>query len=371
MASKLQERLAGKTANIERPPSGAIAESQESARMVTMPATLGAFRIEAQRYQSIIDDLNARLEKSQQDQALVADLQSQLKQAIESLAIAKLNFDSAEHGVKKLPLNLIDDSPYQPRMVYDQEEIDNLGHMMVAAGQEDKIVVRPKPNGRYELIKGHRRTRAARSLGWEEIDAEILIKDDSSAKLSAMISNEGQVGLTDYERGKLYHVAMADGYAKNQTELAHLFGTTQGHISLRMSMLKLPDSYVAMLERNPAMFGAKCAGIIAQLLKEYPGEAKLIEQAVARLNDGADQNSVKPWVQQMIKAKEKGDVDQSKDNAVITDKAGRPIFTAKFSGREFTIRIKASEVDAKEVEEMVLAALRQRAEQHSNAIIES
>jgi type IV secretory pathway VirB4 component len=116
-----------------------------------------------------------------------------------------------------------------------------------------------------------------------------------------------------------------------------------------------------MLEAKPNMFGITCAESIVQLLKEYPAEIELIEAGVRRITEeGADQKSVKQWVQQMVKQKHY--VTKPKERAVITDRAGREMFTAKFSGREFTVRIKATEVDAKEVEEMVLAALRQRAE---------
>jgi ParB/RepB/Spo0J family partition protein len=260
---------------------------------------------------------------------------------------------------QKIPLNLIDDSPYQPRDLYDPSEIDNLAHSLAAGGLDEQINVRLKPNGRYELIKGHRRTRAARSLGWTDIDADIVTKTDREAKLSAMISNEGRIDLTDFERGKLYIEGKESSFAKTQDEIAHLFGTTQVLVSIRMAMLELPATIVQMLEHNPKMFGATTAQDIRRLLKEYPGEGLIIEKAVQRINDGANENSVKAWVQQMLKPK------TTPDEASITDKAGRTIFKAKFSGREFTIQIKDEQVDAKEIEELVMKALRERAEMPS------
>lgn len=272
-------------------------------------------------------------------------------------------------GPSKIPLALVDDSPYQPRMQYDSAELDNLGHSLAAAGLEDPITVRTTPDNRYQLIGGHRRVRAARSLGWVEIDANIVVRDDRAAELATMVQNEARVDLSDYERGKLYHVAMTGKFATTQSEIAHLFGTSQGHVSKRMGMLKLPEVYLAMLEAKPNLFGVNCAESINQLLKEYPAETKLIEDGVRRISEeGADQSSVKQWVQQMVKQKHSTTTQQ--EQSVITDRAGRPIFTARTAGRELTIRIKASEIDAKEVEELVLAALRQRAEVTGTPIIQ-
>lgn len=268
----------------------------------------------------------------------------------------KTTTDGTEY--RKIPLNLIDDSPYQPRDLYDQEEIDSLGHSFAAAGQEEKITVRRKANGRYELIKGHRRTRAARSIGWEEIDAEIVIKDDREAKLSAMVSNEGRVDLTDYERAKMYQETINDGYAKTQTDLAHIFSAKQGHVSMRMAMLKLPQRFTDMLDKNPDLFSATTAGTIAGLLKDYPAEIDLVESAVKRLHEGASQNSIKSWFEQMHKAKHK-DVTK-KDQPVVTDPSGREMFKLKVSNREITVSIKAHEMDAKEIEELVMTTLRNR-----------
>lgn len=266
-------------------------------------------------------------------------------------------------GIVKIDLSLIDDSPYQPRMQYDPMEIDNLAHSLAAAGQEDPVTIRQK-SGRYELIGGHRRVRAARSLGWTEIIANIIARNDREAELATMVQNEARIDLTDYERGKLYQRALESGFASTQTEIAHLFGTTQGHVSKRLAILKLPNNYITMLEEKPTLFGVRCAESIAQLLKEYPNESSLIEDGVLRITEeGADQTSVKQWVKQMVK--QKYNPTQSKDRATITDRAGREIFTATASGRELIIRIKSTAVDAKEVEEIVLAALRQHAEKNN------
>lgn len=333
MASKLQERLAQKTAGIDRP-ADTMRERPSEGAPTTMPGQLGAFRIEAQRYQETIEKLEERVRHAESQSA----------------------------RPRKIRLDLIDDSPYQPRIQYDPIEIDNLAHTMAAAGQKEPITVRHKPDGRYEIDgSGHRRCRAARNLGWADIDAHVVEHDDREAQLSTMVANEARVDLSDYERGKLYRESIEAGFAKTQSDVANLFGTTQANVSRRMAMLKLPAIYLDMLDAKPDLFGYNCAESITQLLKQYPDEVALIEAGVRRITEeGADQKSVKQWVEQMVKQKHA--IAPPKQHAVITDRSGRAMFTAKCTGRELTIRIKASELDAKEVEEIILAALRQRAE---------
>ena len=263
-----------------------------------------------------------------------------------------------------VPISLIDDSPFQPRMLYDPAEIDNLAHSLAAAGLEDAITVRMKDGGRFELISGHRRVRAARSLGWPAIEARIVSKTDRQAELATMVQNEARVDLTDFERGKLYQTAMTSGFGKTQSDVANLFGTTQGRVSRCMAILKLPDTYLQILEAKPDLFGYSCAEQIMQLLKEFPNDILLVEEAVRRIDqEGADQKSVRQWVVQMVK--QKNGVIQQKPRAVVTDRAGREIFVVKPTGRELTVQIKANDVDQKEIEELILAALRQHAEKEA------
>lgn len=298
---------------------------------------------------------------------MMYDVTTRMHNAEQKSEELQRDLDAARIGSEpqKISLALIDDSPYQPRMMYDQSEIDNLSHSLAAAGQNEPVRLRMMPNGRYELVAGHRRTRAARNIGWEEITAEIIAITDRDAELATMVSNEARIDLTDYERGKMYQGAIAAGFAVTQNEVANLFGATQTIVSRRMAMLKLPKNFTDMLELRPDMFGHNCAESIAQLLKEHPTEAALIEDAVMRIaEEGADQKSVRPWVQQMVKQRAQ---PAAKNKAkVITSRSGRQVFTAKCEGRVITIRISDQNIDSDTTMEKMLDALRQIAEADKN-----
>ncbi|WP_449406074.1 ParB/RepB/Spo0J family partition protein [Massilia phosphatilytica] len=88
--------------------------------------------------------------------------------------------------VRKVALQDIVDSPYQPRSVTDETRIQLLGETLKARGQDEAIVVRRLPSGKYELVSGHRRTRAARLIGWSEIDARVRALSDRDAELATL-----------------------------------------------------------------------------------------------------------------------------------------------------------------------------------------
>lgn len=255
-------------------------------------------------------------------------------------------------GVYRIPCHLVDDSPFQPeaqaRDRYKSEGIDDLAHTLASAGQKEAIIVR-KVNGRFELIAGHRRIRAARSLGWEKIKAIVIdLKDDREAEKTVMVHNEGHKNLSEYAKAKLYLRAKQQGFARTQSEIAHMFATSQGVVSKRLAMLDLPQPFIDLLESQNDLFGMHTSATIHDLLAEHPNESELIFKSVLRIkNDAAQENSVRGWVSQMLQSR--AALTQSKSGKskpkVITDIAGRQLYTAKLEGRVITLRISATELD--------------------------
>lgn len=254
-------------------------------------------------------------------------------------------------------VDLIDDSPYQVRQLYDPAEIDNLAHTLATAGQQEPIIVRPKAGGRWELIAGHRRTRAARSLGWTTMKALVRHMDDIAAESATMVANEARQDLTDYERAKLYQRALHIAICSTQTEVANYFGTSQSFVSKCLRMLELPTFFINLLESRPDAFGTRAAATVFELLKEHPKHADLVEQAVMRIvNDGASQDSIKSWFLQMMRQRNEVKID--KHEAVITDHNGRRQYTIKLSGRDVVVRPAVPTMASSDVMERIINALK-------------
>lgn len=267
---------------------------------------------------------------------------------VDIVATMDVPTNESKHYVD-LPLDLIDDSPYQPRSVYRGESIDDLGHTLASAGQKEPIQVRPVGT-RYELIAGHRRLRAARNLGWTTIKAYVIHMNDQEAELATLVHNEGREDLCDYERGKAFSRALSRGLAKNQSDCAAKFATSQAVVSKCIGMSKLPQPIVQMLESKHDLFGYNCSETIHKLVAEYPNRIELITEAVGRLNSGADQNGIRSWVEQMIGI---GSRKKGPTPLVITDDSGKQIFSAVLDGRVLTVKISDPTIDANMVQKRV------------------
>ncbi|MBR4167106.1 MAG: ParB/RepB/Spo0J family partition protein, partial [Bacteroidales bacterium] len=75
--------------------------------------------------------------------------------------------------VLRIPAGLIDPNPYQPRMAFDSESLEELADSIRTFGLIQPISVRKQPDGRYQIISGERRFRACRLAGMDVIPAYI------------------------------------------------------------------------------------------------------------------------------------------------------------------------------------------------------
>lgn len=257
-------------------------------------------------------------------------------------------------GAERIPLALIDDSPYQPRKEYDPERLDELAMTMNTAGQVEPIRVRRK-GSRFELISGHRRKRAALSLGWPDILASIDDKDDERAYADVLLSAIGSHGLSDWEIAGLLKVAVEDGLVSSQRQLAAWSGLNVSKVNGCLKMLELPPRISSHLERRPKLFGYETSRVILGLLKEYPDNLDEIDAGVKRLIEGKAQNMLKSWVVQQINGR------LQTDESVIT-KAGRMIFKIRRdSERAVVVSCKSLAVDMGEFEKRLQAWLEEQA----------
>lgn len=264
----------------------------------------------------------------------------------------------AHPGVQKILLALIDDSPYQPRKEYDPELIDALATTMNTAGHAEPIRVRKKTDGRYELISGHRRKRAALSLGWIEIDAFVEEKDDRRAKTETMLAAIGSHGLSDFEIAGLLKEALDDGMVSTQRQLSAWSGLNVSKVNACLQMLQLPPSILAFLHRKPSLFSFETSRVIHGLLKDYPNNLADIERGVERIVDGKPQNTLKGWVLQAIKGRPDTDTDRS----MITS-SGKLFFTIKRDATEraVVVNCKSPDVDMAAFEKKLQAWLEEQA----------
>src|SRR5271169_1003992 len=102
-----------------------------------------------------------------------------------------------------IPLSLIDDNPFNCRKSYIKQEDQKLANSLKLLGLMSPVKLRR--NGlRYQLVYGHRRVRAARSLSWQTIRAEVEDLSDESMLELSLVENIERKNLSDFETAISY-----------------------------------------------------------------------------------------------------------------------------------------------------------------------
>ena len=149
----------------------------------------------------------------------------------------------------KLPLDEIHPNPRQPRRRFAPEATDGLAGSIKAQGLLQPVVVRPRPEGGYELIAGERRWRAARQAGVETVPALVREADDRDSLLLALVENVAREQLSAVEEARAYAVLL-DEFGLALGEVAERVGRSKPAVSNRLRLLELPDEVLWMLARG-------------------------------------------------------------------------------------------------------------------------
>lgn len=165
-----------------------------------------------------------------------------LEETINNAAKTPVAPKHTDGETRLLSVDLLDDNPFQPRVKMDASELDELIESLSSKGQIQAIVVRPKSDGRYITVAGHRRVAAFRRIRdnapedqkakWSRINATVrLALDDAQLASIAYAENVTRAGLTAVEEGRALEKMLEAGLAKTNEELAAL--TNQPLIKVR------------------------------------------------------------------------------------------------------------------------------------------
>ena len=141
---------------------------------------------------------------------------------------------------EELPLHRIDSNPRQPRRAFAEEPLHDLTTSLEAVGVLQPIVVRPY-GGRYQIVMGERRVRAARSAGLERIPAIVRTTEDDQLLRDALLENIHREDLNPLEEAAAYEQLLLD-FGITQEELAARLGRSRPVIANALRLLRLPGS---------------------------------------------------------------------------------------------------------------------------------
>ena len=139
----------------------------------------------------------------------------------------------------EIDLNLISANPKQPRVVFDEDQLAELALSIKEVGLLQPPVVRSIGNGKYQLIMGERRYRAAKLAGLKSIPVIIRQTNDDQLLREALIENIHRSQLNPLEEAAAYQQLLNDfGYTHD--ELANRLGKSRPVITNTMRLLNLP-----------------------------------------------------------------------------------------------------------------------------------
>jgi ParB family chromosome partitioning protein len=140
-----------------------------------------------------------------------------------------------------LAVDLIGRGRYQPRRDFDEDKLRELADSIAAQGVVQPVVVRPVSGGRYELIAGERRWRAAQLAGLHEIPAVVREVDDQSAMAMALIENIQRADLNPLEEATALH-RLLEEFGLTHQQAAQAVGKSRTTVTNLLRLLELnPD----------------------------------------------------------------------------------------------------------------------------------
>ncbi|HYH61958.1 MAG TPA: ParB/RepB/Spo0J family partition protein [Solirubrobacterales bacterium] len=162
-------------------------------------------------------------------------------------AILPESHEVGEPQFRDVPVELIRPNPGQPRKVFDADGIDRLAASLAEAGVVQPLVVRPLPDGRYELIAGERRWRAAQQAGLETVPALLRTEEEATRLQIALVENMAREDLNPVEEARAC-AALVEELDLSKEDVAKRVGRSRSAISNLIRLLDLPDQVLELLE---------------------------------------------------------------------------------------------------------------------------
>lgn len=177
-------------------------------------------------------------------------------------------------GLANLPVAAIEPHPDQPRRQFDEAALDELAASISESGVIQPIIVRPLGDGRYQLVAGERRWRAAQKAQIHEIPALIRDLDEGEVTALALIENIQRENLNPVEEARAYR-RLAKLQDLPPLEIGRLVGKSRSHVANFIRLLDLPGAVLEHLEAGRLDMGH------ARALVGNSAAAELADRAVS------------------------------------------------------------------------------------------
>jgi ParB family chromosome partitioning protein len=193
------------------------------------------------------------------------------------LSVSSASQAEAGEELREVPVELISPNPRQPRRRFDEEALNALAGSLGERGVLQPVLVRPKPGGRYELVAGERRWRAAQLAGMETIPALVRPRDDAMTLELALIENMAREDLNPVEEANAC-MALVEELGLTREQVGLRVGRSRVAVSNLLRLLELPDEALELIQSGVLSEGHGRALLLA---KDHSARRQLARAAVA------------------------------------------------------------------------------------------
>lgn len=194
-------------------------------------------------------------------------------------------------GLDQVSIGSIDPNPFQPRRNFPEESLQELADSIRATGVVQPVLVRPAPaaSGRFQLVAGERRWRAAKLAGLEALPALVRELSDRQTIELALTENLLREDLNPMDVARAYE-ALQRQFSLSHEEIAERLGVTRSVVSNTLRLLRLPESVQDMVAAGDLSAGH--ARALASM--RDPGAAHALAERIIKKSVSVRQAEV--WV---------------------------------------------------------------------------
>ncbi len=148
--------------------------------------------------------------------------------------------------VRQAPVGMIVPNPDQPRKSFDPEKLEQLAASVAEAGVIQPLIVHELADGRFGLIAGERRWRAAQRAGLESVPIVVRDEDEGRRLQTALIENVAREDLNPVEEARAC-AALVEELSVSKEEVGRRLGRSRSAVSNLIRLLELPDQILELL----------------------------------------------------------------------------------------------------------------------------
>lgn len=149
--------------------------------------------------------------------------------------------EAQQASYRDIEVGLIEPNPHQPRVYFDEELLSELADSVREIGVIQPVLVRSIENGRFQLIAGERRWRAARRAGLLSVPAIVRQTDDLASVEQALVENLHRQDLTALEEAAAYQ-QLIDDFHLTHDQVATRVGKSRSAVTNTLRLMNLPPS---------------------------------------------------------------------------------------------------------------------------------